>query len=59
MTTLRRSLGLLDMLKFFKSPLLWQITSGFALGTVGVVALSPASASPLLALMPAAVALVR
>ncbi|WP_168727298.1 MULTISPECIES: hypothetical protein [Sphingomonas] len=47
------------MLKFFKSPLLWQITSGFALGTVGVVALSPATASPLLALMPAAVTLVR
>lgn len=39
------------MLKFFKSPLLWQVTSGFALGTVGVVALSPASASPLLVLI--------
>ena len=43
------------MLKFFKSPLLWQITSGFVLGTIGMMAMSPATASPLLALVPAAV----
>lgn len=50
-----RPLGKNIMLKFFKSPLLWQITGGFVLGTIGMVALSPATASPLLALMPVVV----
>lgn len=40
------------MLKFFKSPLLWQLTTGFVLGTVGLIALSPANASPLGVLLP-------
>jgi len=47
------------MLKFFKSPLLWQITSGFVLGTVGLMALSPATATPLRALFPTVAVIVR
>lgn len=43
------------MLKFFKSPLLWQISGGFVLGTIGMMAMSPATASPLLSLVPAVV----
>lgn len=43
------------MVKFFKSALLWQISSGFALGTIGMIALAPADASPLRALFPTAV----
>lgn len=35
------------MLKFFKSPLLWQISGGFVLGTLGMMAIAPANASPL------------
>jgi hypothetical protein len=34
------------MLKLFKSPLLWQISGGFALGTLGMMALAPANAMP-------------
>ncbi|MBA4771957.1 MAG: hypothetical protein H2054_02460 [Sphingomonas sp.] len=34
------------MLKLFKSPLLWQISGGFALGTLGMMALAPANAVP-------------
>ncbi len=43
------------MLKFFKSSLLWQISSGFVLGTIGMIAMAPADASPLAALFPTAI----
>lgn len=33
------------MIKLLKSALLWQIGAGFALGTIGMVALQPADAS--------------
>jgi hypothetical protein len=45
----------LAMLKFFKSSLLWQISSGFVLGTIGMIAMAPADASPLAALFPTAI----
>lgn len=44
------------MLKLFKSPLLWQISGGFALGTLGMMALAPANAVPNQALYSASVA---
>lgn len=33
------------MIKLLKSGLLWQLTAGFAIGTVGMFALQPANAS--------------
>jgi len=33
------------MVKFFKSSLLWQISAGFVLGTIGIVAFQPAEAT--------------
>lgn len=33
------------MLKLFSSSLLWQLVAGFALGTVGIVALQPAEST--------------
>ncbi|MBX9815770.1 MAG: hypothetical protein K2X76_13805 [Sphingomonas sp.] len=37
------------MIKLLKSALLWQITAGFALGTIGMVAFQPADASSIAA----------
>lgn len=47
------------MLKFFKSPLLWQISGGFVLGTLGMMAIAPANASPLAFLTAPMVVLTR
>ncbi len=44
------------MTKFLKSSLLWQVVSGFALGTIGIVAFQPADATRTLAGHVAAVA---
>jgi len=33
------------MVKLFKSALLWQLLGGFALGTLGMIAINPANAS--------------
>ncbi len=33
------------MLKFIKSPLLWQLGGGFMLGTLGLVLVEPAAAA--------------
>ncbi len=35
------------MIKMLKSGLLWQLTAGFAIGTVGMFAMQPANAGSL------------
>ncbi|MBX9883231.1 MAG: hypothetical protein K2X73_14820 [Sphingomonas sp.] len=42
------------MVKLIKSALLWQVTAGFALGTIGMVAWQPADASNIAARLIAA-----